>query len=95
MLDEQPRSSVSAAPASALRADQHPRSFQLVSVERELQVAFFQRGLDVVDFRRPGAPVPQHDDAGAIAGRDDAFEFAVVEGMILDRHGQALRCRIQ
>ena len=74
----------------ALRAHQHPRAFQLVAVERELQVALLQRRVHVVDLGRPGAEVPEHHDAGAVAGRDDAFELAVVERVILDVHRQAL-----
>ena len=46
---------------------QHPRAFQLVAVERELQVPLLQRRVHVVGLRRPGALVPQHDDAGAVA----------------------------
>ena len=74
---------------------QHPRSLQLVSVQRELEIAFLQRGIDVGDFRRPRAAVPEHHDAGAVALRNDAFELAVVQRMILDVHRQPLRLRVE
>ena len=38
---------------------EHPRALQLVSVQRELQVALLQRRIDIVDFRRPGARDPR------------------------------------
>ena len=58
---------------------EHPRAFQLVAVERELEVALLQRRVDVVGLRRPRALVPQHDDAGAVAFRDHALERAVLD----------------
>ena len=82
----------SPAPAGA---DEHPRALQLVAVERELEVALLQRRIDVVDFRRPRALIPQHHDAGAVAFRDDAFERAVLDRMILDVHRQPLRLRVE
>src|SRR5205814_1639664 len=57
VLDEQPRSALGApgAPAAALRAHQHPRPLELVAVAGELQVALLQRGVHVLDLRRPVA----------------------------------------
>ena len=73
------------------RAHEHPRAFQLVAVERELEVPFLERGIDVVDFGRPRAAVPQHHDARAVAFRNHAFEFAVLDRMIFDVHRETLR----
>ena len=42
------------APSSA-RSHEHPRPFQLEAVERELQVALLQGGVDVGDLGRPRA----------------------------------------
>ena len=44
-----------------------------------------------IDFRLPGASVPDHDRAAAVfALRDHALERGVVERMILDLNGQRL-----
>ena len=43
----------------------------------------------------PRALIPEHDDAGAVPGRDHALERAVLNRMILDVHGQPLRLRIE
>ncbi len=80
---------------AAARAHQHPRAFQLVAVERELQVALLQRRVHVVGLRRPRALVPQHDDAGAVALGDHALERAVLDRMILDVHREPLGLRIE
>ena len=97
MLDEQP-----AAPALArrditavTRPHQHPGSLQLVPVERELQITLPQRRILIVDLRLPRPVIPEHDDPGAVAFRDDAFEAAVLEGMILHMHRQPLGRRIE
>ena len=90
VLDEQP------APAVLRRrrvgpvagADQYPRPLELVPVEGELQVALAQGFAHAVDLRPPGAVVPQHHDALAVAFRDHPFEVAVVAGMILGPHRQ-------
>jgi hypothetical protein len=96
VLDEEPRrlplaaAAAAAATAPALGAHEHPRALQLVAVERELQVALLQRGFDVVGLWRPGTRVPQHHDAGAVAGRNHALELAVLDGVILDVHREPL-----
>ena len=43
----------------------------------------------------PRALIPEHDDAGAVPGRDHALERSVLNRMILDVHGQPLRLRIE
>src|SRR2546429_379706 len=43
----------------------------------------------------PGAAIPEHDEAGAVAFGNHAFELAVREWMILDVHGEPLRLRIE
>ena len=78
-------------PPKASRAHQHPRALQLIAVQRELQVAFFERRVGVGRLGRPSAMVPNHNRSAAIlALGNDALEIAVFEGMILDLHGQTL-----
>ena len=93
LMSSHDRPIVAAARAgiAAARAHEHPRSLQLVSVQRELQVALLQRRIDVVHFRRPRSAVPEHHDSGAVAFRNDPFELAVVERMIFDVHREPLR----
>src|SRR5436190_14314987 len=62
MLDEQPRPVAAPSGVAAAGANEHPGAFQLVAVQRELQIALLQRGIDIVDLRRPGAFIPEHDD---------------------------------
>ena len=97
MFDEEP--AAIAVPTRAgippAGAHEHPRSLQLVAVERELEIALLQRGVDVVGLRRPRADVPQHDDAGAVAFGNHALEFAVRDRMILGHHREPLRLRIE
>src|SRR3954463_15653468 len=99
MLDQQPGSIATAgrtgAPAPALRADEYPRAFQLDAFEREFEIPLLQRRIHIVDLRLPRAAVPEHDNAGAVAGGYDAFEITVLDWMIFHRHRQALRRRIQ
>ena len=51
--------------------------------------------VDVGDFRRPRAAIPEHDDARAIPLRNDALELAIVDRMILDVHREPLRLWIE
>ena len=96
VLDQQPRLAVLgrllAGPprAPALGAHEHPRAFQLEAVERHLEIALGQRRVDVVDLGRPGAAIPQHHHAGAVAIGDHALELAVLDRVILDVHRQPL-----
>ena len=96
VLDQQPRLAVLgrllAGPPRppALGAHEHPGAFQLEAVERHLEIALGQRRVDVVDLRRPGAAIPQHHHAGAVALRDHALELAVLDRVILDVHRQPL-----
>src|SRR5262245_16891450 len=44
----------------------------------------------------PGAAVPEHDGAAAVFSlRYDAFEAALLDGMILDVHRQSLHARVE
>src|SRR4030095_280163 len=61
----------------------------------ELQIAFSQRRIDIVDFRSPGAAIPQDYDAGSVPGRDDALEFAVLDWMVFHLHGEAFGGRVE
>src|SRR5712691_7223186 len=91
MLDQQPASSVTAAAAAWIASsgsDEYPRSFQLVAVECELQIAFLQRRTDVLGIGRPRADVPQHHDARAVAFRNDTLEFSVRQWVIFHVHGE-------
>ena len=51
VLDQEPAASVTAAPASA-GAHEDPRAFQLVTVQRELQVPLLQRRVDILGLGR-------------------------------------------
>ena len=66
-------------------------------MQHELQVALGQRLGSVRDLRcrLPGALVPQHDRAGAVAGLDRALEAAVLDRMVLDLDREPLVCRVE
>src|SRR6185312_14723984 len=53
-------------------------------------VALLERRIDIVHFGRPRTLIPQHDDAGAVARRNHAFERPILDWMILDHHREAL-----
>ena len=77
----------------AVHADERPFALELGAVEDELQRAVAQAGVDVGvgGLRLPGALVPDHDGAAAVlALGDDAFEAAVLHGVVFDLHGEAL-----
>src|SRR5204863_3826253 len=95
MLDQQPTAIAAATGIAAAGAYEHPRSLELVPVQRELEVALLERRLHIVLFGHPRPFVPKHDDAGAVAFGNHAFELTVVEGMILDLHGEPLGFRIE
>ena len=66
---------------------------EFLSIEREIDVPF-PVGLIGIALRRPGALVPEHDGACPILSvGNGAFEAAIVEGMILHMHGEALLAR--
>ena len=94
VLDQQPAASAASGPAAS-GSDEHPGAFELVAVQRELQVTFPQGGAHILGFGRPGALIPQHDDPGAVARGDHSLERAVVDRVILDVHRQALRFGIE
>ena len=79
--------SARAGKASA-RAHEDPRSFQFVAVQRELEVAFLQRRIHIVDVRRPRSTIPEHHDARAVAFGNHALEFAVIDRVILSHRGE-------
>ena len=87
MLDQKPRRFA----AESARAHQHPGAFQLGAIQRELQIALRESRVRVGHFRRPGATVPHHDRAAAVfAFRNNSFETAIFDGVILHLHGQPL-----
>ncbi len=84
------RSSHCGLPPSPAGAHQQPAPVQLLAVERELQLAAPQR-LGGVAFGFPSAAVPQQHRAAAVLPLgDDAFEVAVVDGVVLDLDGEPL-----
>jgi len=97
VFDQQPAAIAAAARAgvAAARAHEHPRAFQLVTVQRELEVALLQRRVHIVHLRLPCAAVPQHHDAGTVAFGNHALELAVLDRVILDLHREPLRLRIE
>src|SRR5665647_251385 len=92
-LDEQPVVFGFAGPP--MHPHQVPQAVQLLAVERERQVALLQPPVRIV-LRRPAAAVPNHHGAAAVfAVRNGAFEFIVVDRMVLDLYGEALFVRHQ
>jgi hypothetical protein len=95
VLDEQPAAArlPGASTVAAAGAHKHPRPLQFEPIQPKLQVTLFERGVHVVTLRLPRAPIPEHDDARAIAFRDHALERAVLNRVILNVHRKALvRC---
>src|SRR4029077_10480914 len=87
VLDQEPRRFA----AESARAHEYPGTIQLDAVQRELQIALLERGVHVGHFRRPGAAVPYHDRTATVfAFRNDSFETAIFDGVILHLHGEAL-----
>ena len=92
LLDEQPV--VVALAALRLHVHEHPRAFQAMPVEDELEIAVAQPFLHVHE-RLPVPFVPQHHGAAAVlALRNGALEGAVVQRVVLHAHGQPLVARV-
>ena len=93
MLDQKPIGAL-APLAIVAHAHQHPAAVQLVTVQREFQVALPKPLLGFVGF--PIAAVPElHGAAAILALRNGAFEIAVIERMILHFDRQPLVMRIE
>jgi RNase P/RNase MRP subunit p29 len=89
LLDEQP------LVLAALRLDERPPAAQLVAAQLEQQLALVESRGDVVQWE-PLAAVPDDDGARAvIVGRDHALEVDIVDGVILDVHGETLVGRVR
>ncbi len=91
LLDEEPV--VLLVTRAGLHADERPFAVELGAVEDELQRAVAEAGIDirVAGLRFPAALVLDHDGASSIlALGDDAFEAAVLHGVIFDLDGEAL-----
>jgi len=90
VLQQQPRLRV-----VPLDLDEGPAAVELLAVQLELQLALLQ-GLRGVEHGRPRPAVPEHDGARAVlALRDHVLERAVVEGVVLDVHREALVVRVE
>src|ERR1019366_4743058 len=90
LLDEQPL--VAFALGAGLHVDNGEIDLQLLAVKAELQIAARQLRLarDIAQ-QVERAPVPQHPAAAAIvAGRDIAFEIAVLQGVVFHVRGEDL-----
>ena len=92
LLEEEPL-----VPLAALHAHDGELARDLFAVQEELEVAarklFFRRG---VAQKLVGAPIPQHDAARAVVPLgNDALEASVLDGMVLDHHGQPFFRRIE
>ena len=61
----------------------------------ELEVALCEGRVHILHLWRPRPRVPQHDDPRPISFGDDAFEAAVLDGMIFDVHREPLGLRIE
>jgi hypothetical protein len=93
LLDQQPW--LLARRPAAFHAHQRPSAVKLAAVEPELEMALAIVAARVA-ARLPGAAVPEHDRSGAILFlRDDSFELAVFERMILDMNCEPLVRRIE
>ena len=96
VLDEQPL-------AAASRADERPRSRQLLAEQHKLQLALGELAIHVgvvtelvVGHRRPHPSVPDHHGAAAVfALGNHALELVVVERVRLGLHGQSLDGRVE
>ncbi len=90
VLDEEPGLGV-----VALDADEHPPAGELRAVELELQLPLLE-GKARLEHGGPRSAVPEHDRSRAVfAVRDDAFEGAVVDRVVLDAHGEPLVPRVE
>ncbi len=93
LFNEQPRVGVF-APAPA-RANQHPSTLQLDSMQRELDLAGTV-GLGGVGLGSPDAPIPDDHLARAIlACRNRSFKFVVGDRVVFDMHRHTLHFRIK
>ena len=94
MLDQHPLSSA----AITLGPHDDPGAMHPLAFHDELQLALTQCLADLFEplLRGPIASVPEHHGAAAILPfRDCALEIAVVEGVILDLHGQTPIARVK
>ncbi len=90
LLDEEPGLGV-----VPLDADEHPPAGELLAVEVELQVSLLE-GKARLDHGGPRSAVPEHDRPRPVfALRDDPFEGAVVDRVVLDVHGEPLVARVE
>src|SRR5262249_56193788 len=88
LLDEEPL--LAGRLALRLHPDERPAAAQLVSEQVEQDLALALGLLGVADDRPP-APVPDDRLARAVvAVRDHALEVGVLDGVVLDLHGEAL-----
>lgn len=95
MLDEEPVL-LAAATVTAPGPHQHPRSFQLLAMERKFQIAFLQRLVDMGYLGCPSAAIPQHHRCAAVLWfRNDAFKITVLNRMILDTSCEAFHGGIE
>src|ERR1019366_8044585 len=95
LLDEQPF--VALALRAGFHVDDGEIALQFLAVQAEFQIAARQLRLsrDIAQQVKR-APVPQHHAAAAVvAGRDIAFEIAVLHGVIFHVRGEDLDGRIE
>lgn len=78
-------------------ADKDEAAVQAPSLEREFEVAVFQRVLRcLLSLRFPVPAVPQHDGTAAVLAFGDCpLEIAIVQGMVLDFDCQTLVVRVE
>ena len=90
--DEEP---VLALARLAPHSRERPAAPELVAAEVHLEEAALELGARILRLGRPVAPmIPDDDGARAVVVlRDHALELGVLEGVILDLHGQALDLR--
>ena len=82
-----------AVAGAGFHADERPLAVQFGAVEDKFQGAVAKAGVNVgvAGLRLPCALVPDHDGASAVlAFGDDAFEAAVLHGVVFDLNGETL-----
>ena len=82
---------------AGLEAEHHPFALHSLTLEREMEVALFDRLARVLaGLGDPAPAIPQHHRAAAIfALWDSAFKGAVIQRVILGAHGEALVVRVE
>ena len=95
LVEQQPLGLAAAVPTTLAHEDEAPSQLLGVDVEVQRAVGELPTGVGTVGWL-PRAAVPDDDVAAAVlARRDHALEVGVLDGVVLDLHGQPARSGIQ